>query len=83
MPSALQSTTKVERHVIGDLVIKFYTVSGTNGDTLLVPGVVGIQMVIPIPTTAIAVGYTVSGTTITFVTAGAFAAKVAVICRNG
>ncbi len=79
---ALTPSAQTTRHVIGDLVMICYTVSGTNGDTLHVPQS-NILHVSPIPTTAIAVGYTVAGATITFVTAGAFAANVAVFSRIG
>lgn len=80
--AAIQATNAPKRHVLGDLVVKHYTVSGNNGDTLLTQQL-GIIHVDATPTTAIAVGVTVSGSTLTFVTAGAFAADVAVYSREG
>jgi len=79
---ALTATNTPRRHIVGDLVARHYTVSGTNGDTLVVPQQ-GIIHVSATPTTAVAVGVTVSGSTLTFVTAGAFAADVMVFSREG
>ncbi len=81
--AALVSTTAPTRHIVGDLAVRFFTLSGTNGDTLTVPGVADIQFVGCTPTTAIAFGATWSGSTITFVTSGAFAGTVAVYSRVG
>jgi hypothetical protein len=83
--AALQSTAsgaQAQRHIIGDLDIRFYVLSGNNGDTITVQQS-NIMAVIPVPTTAISMGYTVAGSTITFVTGGAWAATVTVISRIG
>lgn len=81
--AALVATNQPTRHIIGDLAIRFYQLSGTNGDTLTVPGTSQILHVDPTPTTAIDLAATVSGNVITFVSAGAWAANVAVISRTG
>lgn len=80
--SALSPTNSPYRH-IGDLAVRFFNLSGTNGDTLTVNGITDILLVIATPTTAIAIGATWTGNVITFVTAGAWAGTVAVISRVG
>jgi hypothetical protein len=82
--AVLQSTLANQyRHVIGDMVIRFFTLAGNNGDTFVYPGAGDILEVNVAPTTAVAVGVTWSGNTITFVTSGAWAASVSVIARVG
>lgn len=81
--AALNSSTAVTRHITGDLSVRFFTLSGTNGDTLTVPGVSDILFVSARPTTAIAIGATWTGNVITFVTSGAFAATIEVVSRVG
>jgi len=81
--AALAPTNQPNRHVLGDLVVRFYDLSGTNGDTFTPSQQQGIRQVVPIPTTAIAIGYTLAVNTITFVTSGAWAARVAVWSREG
>jgi hypothetical protein len=56
--------------------------SGNNGDTFT-PSQSLIEFVAITPTTAISVGATVSNGVITFVTGGAWAAKVGVFSREG
>lgn len=80
--AALVSTTPLTRHVVGDLSTRFYTVSGTNGDTLAT-GLPSILNVTVTPTTAVAVGATWTGGTVTFVTGGAWAGVVQVLSRVG
>ena len=80
---AITLTNTPRRHVLGDLVVRHYTCTGgTNGDTLTVQQQ-GILHVSATPTTAIALGCTVSGSVITFVTAGAWAGDVMVFSREG
>jgi len=82
--AAILPTNIAQRHVMGDLVARFFDLSGNNGDTLTLPNP-GIRDVIITPTTAIAVGATwpAGGAVITFVTAGAWAARVMVLSREG
>lgn len=74
------------RRVIGDLVERFYTVTGVDTNTLTVTQQ-NIQQVVITPTTAVYVGCTVTGavngSVITFAASGAFTAKVGVISREG
>lgn len=81
--AALVSTTAPYRHVLGDLVMRFYTLSGNNGDTLTIPGTVTILQADPVPTTAINIGCTFSGNVVTFVSGGAWMANVMVTSRVG
>ena len=82
MPAILPTNTPT-RHVIGDLVARFYDLSGNNGDTFQSP-VPSLRMVVITPTTAIAVGATFnSQALITFISSGAWAARVMVISREG
>jgi hypothetical protein len=84
MPAILPTNTDQQRHVLGDLVAHFYTFSGTNGDTFTPPAGTKVLQVVCTPTTAIDVGVTVSAANlITFVTAGAFAARVMILARTG
>lgn len=78
----LTPVSQSARKVIGNLVTRFYTMSGNNGDTW-VPPQPGIEIVVPVPTTAISVGYTLASGVVTFVTSGAWAARVMVISREG
>ena len=80
--AALQSTAPPYRHTLGDLVFRFFTLSGANGDTILTPGG-NILLAEVQPTTAISVGTTVNGSTVTFVTGGAWAGTLLVISRTG
>lgn len=70
------------RHVIGELVLRHYTMTGTDGDTLTVPQS-SILFTTFTPTTNISGGITVAGSTLTFHTGGAFTAEVAVFSRVG
>ena len=81
--AALQPTNTPSRHVIGDLVMRFYNLSGNNGDTLTVAGASQILQADPVPTTAISLACTFSGNVITFVSAGAWTATVMVTSRVG
>jgi hypothetical protein len=80
--AALTQTNTPSRHVLGDYVVRHYDLSGNNGDTFT-PEQVGVAFLTITPTTAIAVGATVTNDVITFVTAGAWAARVAVFSRRG
>lgn len=80
--AALTATAVTQRSDIGDCILKVYTLAGNNGDTFACPQA-DIRWVNASPTTAIAVGVTISGSTITFVTSGAWAASVAVFSRVG
>jgi hypothetical protein len=82
MAALVATNTSQQRHVIGDLVAHFYTLSGNNGDTFVAAGS-QILIAEAQPTTNINIGTTVSGNTITFQTAGAWAATVMVISRVG
>lgn len=81
--AALSPTNSPYRHVIGDLAVRFFTLSGTNGDTLTVSGIADILDVLCTPTTAIDLGATWTGNVVTFVTAGAWAGTIAVVSRVG
>ena len=81
--AALIPTNTPSRHVIGDLVARFYVLSGNNGDTLTIPGASLVLQADPVPTTSINIGCTISGNVITFVTSGAWAATVMVTMREG
>jgi hypothetical protein len=80
--AALQPTNTPTRHVFGDYVVRHYDLSGNNGDTYTPPQT-NLAFLAITPTTAIAVGATITSNVITFVTAGAWAAKVAVFSREG
>lgn len=80
--AAIQPTNSPRRHDIGDLITRFYVLSGTNGDTFVCPQQ-DILNVIITPTTAISVGATWSGSTVTFISGGAWAARVQIISRVG
>ena len=80
---AAQTTAPTERFVFGQLVGRAWNLTSiNNGDTLATPFVRIIDIEIT-PTTAVAVGATISGNTITFVSSGNFAANVWVIGREG
>lgn len=81
--AAILSSTPVYRHIVGDLAVRFFTLSGGNGDTLSVTGISDILNVTVTPTTAISVGATWTGSTVTFVTGGAWAGTAAVYSRVG
>lgn len=81
--AALSPTNTPLRHVLGDLVLRDYDLSGTNGDTLTLPQGESVLQVIATPTTAIALGATRSFNVVTFVTSGAWAGRVTVITRIG
>ena len=76
--AALTPTAVTQRSAIGDEILRFYTLSGTNGDTFTPSQQSDIRGLAITPTTAISVGATISGNTITFVTSGAWAASVGV-----
>lgn len=82
--AALVPTNNPTRHIVGDLETRFYDLSGNNGDTFTLTNP-GLHDVIITPTTAIAVGatFTPGAATITFVTLGAWAARVMVVSRLG
>ncbi len=80
--AAITQTNANYRHVLGDTVMRIYLLSGNNGDTFTVP-TGSIKTAIVTPTTAIAIGCTFTSNTITFVTAGAWAARVAVLTQHG
>lgn len=80
--AALSATSVSQRSIHGDLDYQVYALSGNNGDTFTPPQK-SIRQVIPVPTTAIAIGYTLAGNTITFVTLGAWAAQVGIFSRIG
>ena len=80
--AALTPTNSPTRHVLGDYAVRHYDLSGNNGDTFTPPQL-DLAFLAITPTTAIAVGATISNGVITFVTAGAWAAKVAVFSRVG
>ena len=81
--AALTPTNTPIRHVVGDYVIRHYDLSGNNGDTFTLPFPESCVQVDATPTTAIAVGATRSGGVITFVTAGAWAARITAWSRVG
>lgn len=72
-----------ERHVIGDLVMRFFTVTGVSGDTIDT-GQQQIKAVLVPPGSTIT-GYTVSGSTVTLTTGGGAITEqlVVVISRVG
>ena len=80
--AAITQTNTPGRHVLGDYVVRHYDLSGNNGDTFTPPQN-DLAFLAITPTTAIAVGATIANGVITFVTAGAWAAKVAVFSRVG
>lgn len=80
--AAITQTNAPYRHVIGNMVLRIYLLSGNNGDTFTLPtGTIKTAFITP--TTAIAVGATFTSSTITFVTAGAWAARVTVLTAVG
>ena len=79
---ALTATTFTKRRVLGDLVQRTYSLSGTNGDTFTPPQQ-GIESYYFTPTTAISVGMTLLNGVLTFVTGGAFAGILTVDSREG
>lgn len=81
--AALQSTTPAYRHVIGDMVTRFFTLSGNNGDTLTIIGMGPVILADVTPTTAVSVGVSIANNVITFVTAGAWAGLLQVVTRWG
>ena len=81
--AVLSSATPPYRHVAGDLVFRFYTVTGNNGDTLTIPGMSVIYQADPVPTTTVAMGCTIAGNVVTFVSGGAFTATVMIVGREG
>lgn len=81
--AALVSSKVPSRHVLGDVVARVFTLSGTNGDTLTIAGISQIVWVGCTPTTAIDFGATWSGNVVTFITAGAFAGSVVVLSLAG
>lgn len=81
--AALTQTNTPTRHDTGDLIVRFYDLSGTNGDTFTPSGQTGIRQVICTATTAIAIGATFTDSVITFVTLGAWAGKIGVWSRKG
>ena len=81
--AALTATNQPARHVVGDLVVRFYTLSGNNGDTFTPPGEVNIQAYTFTPTTAISVGITLSNGVLTLVTAGAWAGQLQLWVKAG
>ncbi len=81
--AVLTATAVTQRSNIGDETQRVYTLSGNNGDTFVPGSQADIRWVGATPTTGIAVGVTVSGNTITFVTVGAWAASVIVLSRVG
>lgn len=81
--AVIVSTNVPKRHILGDYAVRHYDLSGNNGDTFAPPQT-GIAFLAITPTTAIAVGATISSAdVVTFVTAGAWAARVAVFSRKG
>jgi hypothetical protein len=83
---AVQTPTAVtQRSAVGDMIFRSYTLSGANGDTFAVgsyqPG--QIRGYFFTPTTSISVGLTLSGSTFTFVTGGAWAGSLGVFSREG
>ncbi len=80
--AVLQYTNKPSRHIFGDSAFRHYDLSGTNGDTFTPPQS-AIEFAVFTPSTAIAVGLTISNGVVTFVTSGAFAGSLAVWSRKG
>ena len=81
--AALVPTNAANRHVVGDMVLRHFDLSGNNGDTFTYPGPEPVLQVDITPTTAISVGATRSGPVVTFVSSGAWAARVTVWLKNG
>jgi hypothetical protein len=80
--SAVTQLTSPYRHVIGDLVCRFYSLTITNGQTLDT-GMVNIQGVFIQPATSNSItNVAISGGTITFTGTGT-ALTVMVIARVG
>jgi hypothetical protein len=81
--AALTPTNSPNRHVLGDVVWRDYDLSGNNGDTFSVPVPETIMQVVVTPTTAISIGVTRSFNVATFVTSGAWAARISIVSRIG
>lgn len=86
--AAQVSTTPVTRHVLGDLVARFFTLSGVgDADTLTIPGIANIKDVVITPNaTAGAANYPGAiwvGPVITFHSGGVWSGTVMVISREG
>lgn len=77
------TTAPSERTVTGPVVHRSYTLTAVNnGDTLAVP-LIRILGIAAFPTTAVAVGGTISGNTITFALGGATSMLLDVWGREG
>jgi hypothetical protein len=84
--AALVSSTPIIRHIVGDLSVRYLTLtgSGTTGDTVTVTGVSDILQVVVTPTTSTnVIGVSVVGSVITFNVAGAWTAIASVWSRVG
>ncbi len=81
--AAVTTTNSPTRHDTGDLIVRFYDMSGGDGDTYTVGQGVNIRDVLVTPTTNISLGASVSGQVITFHSSGAWAAKVGIWSRTG
>lgn len=81
--AALIPSSPPYRHVMGDLVTRFYNLAGNNGDTLTLVGMGPLLVADVTPTTAVSVGMSIVGNVITFVTAGAWAGTLQIFTRWG
>jgi len=81
--AVITATAVTQRSNIGDETQRVYTLAGNNGDTFVPAQQADIRWVGITPTTNTAVGATVAGNTITFVSGGAWAASVMVLSRVG
>lgn len=83
--AVLTSTSPARRHIIGDLCVRHYSLtgSGTTGDTFIPSAQGDIEHVSVTPTTSASIGVTISGNTLTFVVTGAWTADVMIFSRIG
>lgn len=86
--AAVTLTGLSERHIIGDLAVRYYTVSGATGSTLLTGlsqiKFVDIQQSTAAGTISLITAFSVSGSTITFTSSAPMVTEViAVTGREG
>lgn len=81
--SALVATNNPTRHILGDLVVRFYNISGGDTDTMTVPQTNILFAIIGLQLKNIDVGITISGSVLTFSATGAFTGTLMVISREG
>ncbi len=88
---AAQTATLIgSRHILGDFVFRNYTLGTVSSGDTLVLRQGRIESIVPLPTTAVTIGFTIAENTpvpdvatITFVTSGPFTGRIGVFSRLG